>query len=507
MNSPGVQPLSRRQFLATGTAAALVRPAAAAPAKKPNFIFYNPETLRAESIGCYGHPLVRTPNFDRFAGQGVRFTQCHVQNTVCGPSRVSWATGWPVHVRGHRSLYHFLRPDEPNIFRYLKDNGYDVFWYGKNDLLRPDTFPLSVTEWGPRPARGKPPGNPWKLDDPHYYSFLYNESGDRRETGDWANVEAAIQVLERSEKPFCIFLPQTYVHPPFTAPKDFHNLYDPAKVPVLRPPDLPRKPDYYEAIRRTRRLDKLTDADFRKIQAVYLGMISYSDWMFGELLAAVERTNHASDTAVFLFSDHGEWGGDYGLVEKWPSACDDVLTRVPLIARVPGVKAGHVSEEIVELYDIMATTLELAGVEARHTHFARSLMPQARGGKGDPNRAAFCEGGYNLYEPQNFEPIMDLADKSEIYYPKRSLQNEHPETITRATMIRTPDSKLVLRPDGQSEFYDLAQDARELHNVYGERPYASRQAALERRMLDWYIRTADVAPKQHDPRGFPKPAR
>jgi hypothetical protein len=102
---------------------------------------------------------------------------------------------------------------------------------------------------------------------------------------------------------------------------------------------------------------------------------------------------------------------------------------------------------------------------------------------------------------------MDLADKSEIYYPKRSLQNEHPETITRATMIRTPDSKLVLRPDGQSEFYDLAQDARELHNVYGERPYASRQAALERRMLDWYIRTADVAPKEHDPRGFPKPAR
>ena len=148
-------------------------------------------------------------------------------------------------------------------------------------------------------------------------------------------------------------------------------MYDPAKVPPLRPIELPRKPNYFEAIRHTRRLDRLTESDFRKIQAVYLGMISYSDWMFGELLAAVERTGHAEDTAVLVFSDHGEWGGDYGLVEKWPNALEDVLTRVPLIARVPGMTQGHVSEEIVELFDIMATTLDLAGIRAEHTHFAQ----------------------------------------------------------------------------------------------------------------------------------------
>lgn len=494
--------ISRRQFLASAAAASA---STAAPPKKPNFIFFMPETLRADSLACYGHPLVKTPNYDRFAAQGVRFTDCHVQNTVCGPSRVSWATGWPVHVRGHRSLYHFLRPDEPNTFRYLKDNGYDVFWYGKNDMLRPETFPLSVTEWGPRAARGKGGGNPWPQDDPHFYSFLNSPGGDRRDTGDWANVEAAIKVLERADKPFCIYLPLAYVHPPFTAPKDFYDMYDPAKVPALRPPNLPRKPNYYEAIRRTRRLDKLGDADFRKIQAVYLGMIGYNDWVFGELLSAVERTNHAGDTAIFAFSDHGEWGGDYGLVEKWPSACDDVLTHVPLIARIPGMQAGHVSREIVELFDIMPTTLELAGVECRHTHFARSLMPQLRGEPGDARRAAFCEGGYNVNEPQNFEPMRDFTDKRNIYYPKVSLQNEHPETITRATMIRTAEMKLVLRPDGESELYDVKKDPRELRNVYGDRAYAAPQAALERRMLDWYARTSDVAPQEHDPRGFPKP--
>jgi Arylsulfatase A and related enzymes len=496
---------SRRQFLAASGAAA-----AAQSASKPNFIFFMPETLRAESIGCYGHPLVRTPHLDRLAAEGTRFAQCHVQNTVCGPSRCSLMTGWPVHVRGHRSLYYFLQPDEPNLFRYLKQNGYDVYWYGKNDLLAPASFAGSVTEWGPRPARGKAKGNPWPKDDRRFYSFLYEEGGDRRETGDYANLQAAIKILERdSTRPFCIYLPLGFVHPPFSAPAGFHHMYDPAEIPPLRPIDLPRKPNFYDAIRKTRHLDRMTDADFRKIQAVYLGMISYSDWLLGELLAALERTRHAADTALFVFSDHGEWGGDYGLVEKWPSACDDVLTHIPLIARLPaqisGIVKGHVSQEIVELYDVMATCLELAGIPAHHTHFARSLMPQLRGQRGDPERAAFCEGGYNRNEPQAFEPLADFASPENIYYPKVKLQNEHPETITRATMIRTLDAKLVARPDGQGEFYDLRQDPRELHNVYGERSYAARQNELHARMLDWYIRTGDVAPVDHDPRGFPKP--
>src|ERR1700688_1555411 len=161
-------PLSRRAFLAASAAQAAAQRNSnqrGSLAHKPNLIFFMPETLRAEIIACYGHPLVRTPNMDRLAQQGVRFTQCHVQNTVCGPSRCSLMTGWPVHVRGHRSLYYFLRPDEPNLFRYLKQNGYDIYWYGKNDLLAPESFASSVTDWGPRPARARPKGNPWPQDD------------------------------------------------------------------------------------------------------------------------------------------------------------------------------------------------------------------------------------------------------------------------------------------------------------------------------------------------------
>ncbi len=383
--------VSRREFLAASAAAPsqITSP----PAGKPNLIFFMPETLRAESLACYGHPVVRTPNFDRLASQGTRFDHCQVQNTVCGPSRCSLLTGWPVHVRGHRSLYYFLHPDEPNLFRYLKQNGYDVFWYGKNDLLAPETFADSVTDWRTPTGHGAPPSNPWPFEDRRYYSFLYGEGKDRRDYPDYAGVQSAIRVLERdSKKPFCIYLPLGFVHPPFTAPPEFYNMYDPAKLPPLRPSNLPRKPNFYEAIRRTRRLDKMTDSDFRKIQAVYLGMIGYSDWLLGELLEAVERTHHANDTAVFVFSDHGEWGGDYGLVEKWPSAMDGVLGRIPLIARVPGMKRGHVSKEPVELYDVMATCLDLAGIAAEHTHFARSLMPAVARGAGGCGSSRLLRG-------------------------------------------------------------------------------------------------------------------
>jgi arylsulfatase A-like enzyme len=179
------------------------------------------------------------------------------------------------------------------------------------------------------------------------------------------------------------------------------------------------------------------------------------------------------------------------------------LTRIPLIARIPGAKPGYVSGEIVELFDVMATCLELAGIEPRHTHFARTLLPQLRGEPGDAHRAAFCEGGYNMYEPQCFEPLKDFSNPLNIYYPKVKLQNEHPETVTRTTMIRTRESKLIIRPDGTSELYDLTKDSRELNNLYGDRSYASTQSELEGRVLDWYIRTSDVAPRQLDPRGFP----
>ena len=124
---------SRRQVLGAGaalSAMSLGMPAAAqAPAgrRQPNLILFFPDTLRADALSSYGNTVCRTPNLDRLAREGARFENCHVQFPVCGGSRCSLLTGWPTSVRGHRSLTYFLRPDEPNMFRYLRQAGYDVF--------------------------------------------------------------------------------------------------------------------------------------------------------------------------------------------------------------------------------------------------------------------------------------------------------------------------------------------------------------------------------------------
>merc|ERR1719161_3275021 len=111
----------------------------------PNFVFFIPDELRADVIGSYGgHAL--TPNMDRLAREGVRFDQAHTSNPVCAQSRAAFLTGWPTHVAGHRTLHSLLHKDEPNMLKYLKQAGYEVRWWGKNDVMAPDAWKDSVHE-------------------------------------------------------------------------------------------------------------------------------------------------------------------------------------------------------------------------------------------------------------------------------------------------------------------------------------------------------------------------
>ncbi|MEZ4560745.1 MAG: DUF4976 domain-containing protein [Caldilineaceae bacterium] len=156
----------------------------------------------------------------------------------------------------------------------------------------------------------------------------------------------------------------------------------------------------------------------------------------------------------------------------------------------------------------MATTLELAGIEAQHTHFARSLVPQVHGAAGDPDRAVFIEGGYARHEPHCFEGMANrdqfARDASHIYYPKGKLQQDHPDSVGRTVAVRTMTHKLVRRPTGVNELYAYDDDPRELDNRYGDPALADVQRALESRLLDWSIQTSDVTPLDQDPRGLPQ---
>lgn len=111
-----------------------------------NFIFFMPDGACApRAWAATDTPLcTHAAHGQRWPRREPSWNQCHVQHSVCTPSRCSLMTGWYPHVRGHRTLWHMLRPDEPNLFRYLKQAGYTIHWYGKNDTLSPENFPDSV---------------------------------------------------------------------------------------------------------------------------------------------------------------------------------------------------------------------------------------------------------------------------------------------------------------------------------------------------------------------------
>lgn len=489
-----------------------------------NFVFFFPDEMSASSVSCYGNPVVKMPNYDRLAAEGTRFENCIVQNPVCSPSRCSLMTGWYVHNQGHRSLWHLLRPQEPSLFRYLKNAGYDIRWYGKNDLYSQeylnevcDDVAEKRSGYHSRPICKSGPvrhpinENPYAFEDPRYYSFLYESVGDETsETVVEENIARAIDFLNswrEGDRPFMLFLPISMPHPPYHAPAKFHRMYEPDTLKTLLtlPEETSGKPAYLQLIRQLRRLGELEPDFLAKIHATYLGMNSFVDFLLGEVMNTLETTGLYAKTALVVSSDHGDWAGNYGLVEKWPNAMDDELVRVPLLIRAPGKIKGHVVREQVELFDIMPTILDLAGLGTEHAHFAHSLLPQLEGQAGDTERAVFAEGGYDAWDIRCFEyhPRSNgLMDAKSIYFPKAVQQLDYPESVCRTVMIRTLTHKLVVRTSGENELYDLVRDPRECRNVFFDQDYCQIKAELEAQMLQWYIRTADVVPWDEDYRGF-----
>ena len=491
-----------------------------------NFVFFFPDEMSAPTVSCDGNQAIKIPNFDRLANEGVKFENCIVQNPVCSPSRCSLMTGWYVHNMGHRSLWHLLRPHEPSLFRYLKNSGYDIKWFGKNDLYSQeylneicDDIDEKRNGYQTNPQRkyrivhGGINSNPYNFENPEYYSFLYEPVKEEHEAGALLeeNIVRAIDFLhswKEGDKPFMLFLPIIMPHPPYNALKQFQDMYDPnqLKTNLVMPEETFGKPSYIELIRKIRRLDQLNPDFFAKIYATYLGMNSYVDFLLGELMNTLEESKLDKNTTLIVSSDHGDWAGNYGLVEKWPNAMDDDLVKVPLLIKAPNKKArGHIVNEQVELFDIMPTILELAGIKAEHTHFAQSLIPQLEGKAGNSDRVVFAEGGYDSHDIRCFEyhPRRNgLLEKTNIYYPKIIQQKDYPESVCRTTMMRTLTHKLIIRTSGENEFYDLVNDPKELTNVYNNSKYFEIIRKMEFQMLNWYVKTSDVVPLDDDNRGF-----
>merc|ERR1719204_717265 len=196
---------------------------------------------------------------DKFAKQGTRFDQAHTSYTVCTQSRVAFMTAWPTHVAGHRGIQQLLHDWEPNLMKYMLAAGYEVMWWGKNDLIASDSWNSTVTEarsMGSGAGGSKVAGK--NMTDPRYYTFLHTaDPRDPTDIGTFKNTDAAIQYIKNRKKddpPFFVYIPLVDPHPPYSAPEPWYSSVDPATVPDLRPVSH-SKPDYHRLIRKYRNLN------------------------------------------------------------------------------------------------------------------------------------------------------------------------------------------------------------------------------------------------------------
>jgi arylsulfatase A-like enzyme len=209
------------------------------------------------------------------------------------------------------------------------------------------------------------------------------------------------------------------------------------------------------------------------------------------------------DTAIFFFSDHGDFTGDYGLVEKTQNTFEDCLTHVPLLIKPPAtvpVRPG-IRDALVELIDVSATVEVLTGIPVRHTHFGRSLLPLLTDATVEGRDAVFCEGGRRHQETQAME-LESASDQNArgLYWPRLSLQHREGAEHTKAVMCRTREYKYVRRLYETDELYDLRTDPQEQHNRIDDPALAVVREMLKERLLTFYQETSDVVPFKADQR-------
>jgi arylsulfatase A-like enzyme len=502
-------------------------------AKKPHLIIFNPDQWRGDVLGHVGNPAAVTPTLDRLvATEAVSFSNAFCQNTVCTPSRCSFMTGWYPHVRGHRTMYHMLHPerDEPNLLKILKDNGYHVWWGGKNDLtpgqdaespycherFRPTA--ADYARWGYLPQEGNHDGTDWRGEPggDNFFSFFKGklDKGDKDLycDWDWAMVLGAIDKISNYDgnEPLCLFLPLGYPHPPYCVEEPWYSVVDRGQLPArIHPPaGYAGKASILKGIAEGQGLQGWSEERWTELRAVYYGMCARLDEQFHRVLEALRNRGMYDDAAVFLFSDHGDYTGDYGIVEKTQNTFEDCLARVPFIIKPPKdvpVKP-RVCDAMTELVDFSATVYDLAGIEPGYDHFGKSLLPILAGETDEHRDAAFCEGGRRIGEVQAMERESRSADPTAnrlgLYHPRIRLQTEDYEIPyhTKATMCRTRDFKYIRRHYEQDELYDLRNDPGEVRNLVDDPVYADILQELKERMLRWYMETCDVVPRQTDQR-------
>lgn len=367
--------------------------------RRMNVLFLIVEDWSANTPGCYGNPICKTPNLDRFADSAVRFDSAYVQAVCCNPSRSSFLTGLrPLTSRvwnNGQEMDKSLPPETVTLPELFKRRGFHTAVIGKF-FHTVEYAEKQLLAFDRIESYGKPPG--WSGPDPilkfppvkrarkdpapkdknsrEYRlwrarnSDRYGDSGlEPEEEGDYRNAQIACGLLKefaRTKQQFFLSVHQSRPHTPLTAPKKYIDLYDPTQIP-----DPPAPPDVNSSLY-PRRLTvgnpdifmnrQPTPREVKEAIAAYYACVSFVDSNIGMVLDELERQGLAGNTIVFVMGDHGFHLGDHGFWSKYSML--EATRRAPLWVRVPGAPAnGRVCREFVEFVDLMPTVGELVGLE------------------------------------------------------------------------------------------------------------------------------------------------
>ena len=450
---------------------------------RPNILLLMTDQQRSDALGCTGG-WVDTPNVDRLAAEGVLFANAYTNSPACVPARVSLAIGRYPHNHGvWRNKQYTLPEARPTWMRAVRDAGYSTSVFGKTHLhahsgdLR-DREPLvraygldHVDEiTGPR-ASARTASN---LTD------LWREAGildefmrdleDRLEHRPWESRPSPVPLelypdvyvgqqaarylrAQTVSKPWFCWVSFGGPHEPWDAPEPYASRYDPATMP----PPIERGEAGHD--RPKGLLDKrlardplpFDAADVARLRANYAGNVTLIDDQIGEILRVVEERGELDRTVVAFVSDHGEMNGDFQLLYKHNFLGPAV--RVPFILRLPrqaGAEAGAgvVSDTMVELMDLGATLVELAGGTQIKRSLARSVVP-----------------------------VLDD--------PSRSHRDSALSEMRREIMLATSDWKVALNREGEVYLlFDLCADPTERHNLAARPEYRETEQRLRRMLQD-----------------------
>jgi uncharacterized sulfatase len=379
---------------------------AADPSKRPNVLFISVDDMNND-LGCYGHPLVKSPNIDRLAARGVRFDRAYCQYPLCSPSRTSLMTGLrPDTTQVYDLKKHFrtVLPDAVTLSQLFKNNGYfaarvgKIYHYGNPGQIGtpglddPASWELAINPRGrDKDEEDKITNHTPKRGLGSSLSFLAAEGADEEQTDGKVASEVIRLLEEHHDQPFFIAAGFYRPHCPYIAPQKYFELYPLTKVHMRTHQPGERKRGPAPAFGSTQPWPwfGVTERQGNEALRAYWATISFVDAQVGRLLDALDRLKLTDNTIVVFWSDHGYHTGEHGLWKK--TSLFENSARVPLIIAAPGRAAGKASPRTVELVDLYPTLADLASLKPPQDLAGVSLRPLLDDPNAERQRPAYTQ--------------------------------------------------------------------------------------------------------------------